>query len=198
VKRIFRRGRGTTAPDGTRIYPFLNPADSTSRLRLALFSGASVALGELPAGKASKIHMHPLVTMIVWVVTGRLSLTLKDRRSNKPYTLRLRAEDGALVLPGTFLQLIAERRTPCRVLYIVSPAYVFLKARGKILYDDAIVFDKSWDQLARLRWRPATIPKVATMRAARSWALRNLKRLKAKRFLSRPSRARDPRVPSGS
>jgi hypothetical protein len=131
VKRIFRRGRGTTVPDGTRIYPFLNPADSTSNLPLELFSGASVALGELPAGKASKIHMHPLVTMIVWVVTGRLSLTLKDRRSNKPYTLRLRAEDGALVLPGTFLQLINESRKPSRVLYIVSPAYVFLKARGK-------------------------------------------------------------------
>lgn len=198
MKRILRRGRGTTVPDGTRIYPFLNPADSTSNLPLELFSGASVALGELPAGKASKIHMHPLVTMIVWVVTGRLSLTLKDRRSNKPYTLRLRAEDGALVLPGTFLQLINESRKPSRVLYIVSPAYVFLKARGKILYDDAIVFDTSWEQLARLRWWPATIPQLAAMRAARVWALRILKGLRTKRFPSRPSRAKDPRAPSES
>jgi hypothetical protein len=102
-------------PDGTRVYPFLNPLDSTSGLALKLFSGVSVALGELRPGQASKIHMHPLVTMIVWVVSGRLSLKLKDPQSNTPYTLRLRGEHGAVVRPGTFLQLInmKARRAAC-------------------------------------------------------------------------------------
>jgi hypothetical protein len=63
-------------PDGTRVYPFLSAADSTSDLPLEPFSGASVALGELRPGQASKIHLHPLVTMMVWVVSGRLSLRL--------------------------------------------------------------------------------------------------------------------------
>jgi hypothetical protein len=198
VKRIFRRGRGTTVPDGTRVYPFLNPADSTSELPLDLFSGASVALGELQPGQSSKIHMHPLVTLMIWVVSGHLSLKLKDRLSNTPYTLKLRAEDGAVALPGTFLQLLNETRTSCRVLYVVSPAYVFLQVGRKILYDDAIVLDASWDELSRLRWRPACVPKLAAVRAARALALRKLDALKAKRPPCRPSRSRDRRARSGS
>ena len=198
MKRIFRRGRGTTVPDGTRVYPFLNPADSTSELPLDLFSGASVALGELQPGQSSKIHMHPLVTLMIWVVSGHLSLKLKDRLSNTPYTLKLRAEDGALALPGTFLQLLNETRTSCRVLYTVSPAYVFLQVGRMILYDDAIVLDASWDELARLRWRPASVPRLAAIRAARVRALRKLNALKAKRRPCPPSRSRGRQGRSGS
>jgi hypothetical protein len=198
VKRIFRRGRGTTVPDGTRVFPFLSPADSTSDLPLEVLSGASVALGELRPGQASKIHMHPLVTMIVWVASGRLSLRLKDPRATTPYTLRLRAEDGAVALPGTFLQLRNETRTPCRLLYIASPAYLFLKVRGRIIYDDAVVLDATWDELARLRWRPATVPTLAVMRAARVQALRGLKTLKRTPLPCPPSRSTPPRGRSGS
>jgi hypothetical protein len=198
VRRIFRRGRGAVAPDGTRVYPFLSPADSTSDLPLELFSGASVALGELRPGQASKIHMHPLVTMMIWVVSGRLSLRLKDRQSSAPYTLRLRAEDGAVALPGTFLQILNEAAAPCRVLYVASPAYVFLKMRRKILYDDAIVLDAGWDELMRLRWRPAAIPKLAAMRTARARALRKLSTLRTKRLPCPPSRSRGRRARSGS
>jgi hypothetical protein len=198
VKRIFRRGRGTTVPDGTRVYPLLNPTDSTNDLPLGLFSDASVALGELRPGQSSKIHMHPLVTLMVWVISGRLSLKLRDRLSNTPYTLKLRAEDGALALPGTFLQLLNETRTSCRVLYIVSPAYVFLQVGRKILYDDAIVLDASWDELARLRWRPASVPRLAAIRAARARALRKLNALKAQRRPCPPSRSRGRQGRSGS
>jgi hypothetical protein len=198
MRRILRRGRGTTVPDGTRVYPFLNPLDSTNDLPLEPLSEASVALGELRPGQASKIHMHPLVTMMVWVVRGRLSLRLKDRHSNKPYTLRLRAEDGAVVRPGTFLQLVNESRTRCRVLYIVTPPYVFLEAQGKILYDDAIVLDANWDELARLRWRAAAIPKVGAMRAARERALRKLRTLKRTRLPCPPSRSKGRQARSGS
>lgn len=198
MRRVFRRGRGGVAPDGTRVYPFLNPADSTNHLPLELFSGVSVALGEVRPRQTSKIHMHPLVTMIVWVVSGRLSLKLKDQQSRTPYALRLRAGDGAAALPGTFVQLLNESRTLCRVLYIASPAYVFLKAREKILYDDAIVLDTGWDQLMRLRWRTAAIPKLAAMRAARARALRKLGTLRTKRPPSPPSRSTGRRARSGS
>ena len=127
MRRILRRGRGTTVPDGTRVYPFLNPLDSTNDLPLEPLSEASVALGELRPGQASKIHMHPLVR----VVRGRLSLRLKDRHSNTPYTLRLRAEDGAVVRPGTFLQLVNGSRTRCRVLYIVTPPLCLPRGAGE-------------------------------------------------------------------
>ncbi|HSA89480.1 MAG TPA: hypothetical protein VLF42_06215 [Burkholderiales bacterium] len=185
-------------PDGTRVYPFLNPADSTNDLPPELSPGASVALGEVRPGHASKIHMHPFVTMIVWVMSGRLSLRLKDKQSRTPYTLRLRAGEGALALPGTFLQLLNGSRTSCRVLYIASPAYVFLKVKRKILYDDAIVVDAGWDELARLRWRAATASTLAALRAARVRALRRLRTLKRKRLLSPPSRSRGRRARSGS
>lgn len=198
MRQVFRRGRGNIVPDGTRVHPFLNPADSTNNLPLELFSEVSVALGELRARQASKIHMHPLVTMIIWIIRGRLSLRLKDRQSKRPYTLRLRAEDGAVALPGTFVQLLNESRSACRVLYIVSPAYVFLKLRGKMVYDDAVVCDASWGELARLRWRPATLPSVAAMRAARVRALRRLEALKRKRSPFPPSRSRGRRARSAS
>ena len=189
MRRVFRRGRGATVRDGTRVYPFLNPADSTNDLPLELLSGASVALGGLRPGQASKIHMHPLVTLVVWVISGCLSLKLKDRQSSTPYTLRLRAEDGAMARPGTFMQLLNASAAPCRVLYVVSPAYVFLKLGDRILYDDAIVFDAGWDELARLRWRPAGISTLAALRATRQRALKSL---------SLPSRSRGRRGRSGS
>jgi hypothetical protein len=181
VNRIFRRGGGNVVPDGTLVYPFLNPADSTNDLPVELFDGASLALGEIRPKQASKIQMHPVVTLMLWVISGRLALKLKDSESEAPYVLELGAEDGAVARPGTFLQLINNADALCRVLYIVSPAYVFLQTNGKMVYDDAIVFDPDWEGLAREKWRPAMVPDLDRVRAAREEAIRKLKALRRKR-----------------
>jgi hypothetical protein len=163
LNRVFRRGKGTVVPDGTRVYPYLNPLDSTSGLPAGLFGGASVALGVIRPRQRSKIQMHPLVTVIFWVVRGRL------RIKTKSYVLNLDAEDGAVARPGTYLQLINPSARECRVLYIVTPPYVFLKRRGRIIYDDAVVFGDDWDDLPP-RPRP-----LSELRRARKKALAALR-----------------------
>lgn len=149
-------------PDGTRVYPYLNPLDSTSGLAPNLFGGASVALGVLRPRQRSQIHMHPLVIVIFWVASGRLRIKLKDA------VLNLGPEDGAVARPGTFLQLINPGARQCRVLYIVTPPYVFLKRKGRVVYDDAAVFGYDWDRLP-----PA--PPLRNVRRARRKALAALR-----------------------
>lgn len=56
MNRIFRRGQGNLVPDGTRVYPFLNPTDSTNDLPVGLFEGVSIALGEIEPGQSSRIQ----------------------------------------------------------------------------------------------------------------------------------------------
>lgn len=50
------------------------------------------------------------------------------------------AEEGAVAPRGTYLRLLNPGGRPCRVLYIVTPPYVFLRRRGTIVHDDAVVF----------------------------------------------------------
>jgi hypothetical protein len=96
------------------------------------------------------------------VARGRLRIKLKDG------VLDLGSEEGAVALPGTYLQLINPSPRECRVLYIVSPPYVFLKRKGRIVYDDAVVFGGDWDDLPRPR-------PLAELRRARKKALAALR-----------------------
>src|SRR5437763_11097749 len=95
---IFRYGPQICVPDGTLVYPMLNAMNRTADL--------SVALGEISGGQKSKIHMHPVVTLTVWVISGKLAITLKDPPSQQPYTLEIEAEEAGVAGPGTFVQLI--------------------------------------------------------------------------------------------
>jgi hypothetical protein len=172
MKRIFRPGQGIQVPDGTRVFPFLNPTDSTSGLPVGLFEGVSVAKGEIEARQSSKIQVHPLVTVIVWVAAGRLQLKMKDSVQPAPFVLELAAEDGAVALPGSFFQLINPSDAPCRVLYIVSPPYVFERmADGRPGYDDAVVLDAGWDALAAGAYRLPETADAERMRAERARAI---------------------------
>lgn len=175
MNRIFRRGNCIKVPDGTRVFPFLNPTDSSNDLPVGLFDGVSIAQGEIDPMQCSKIQMHPLVTVVVWVVRGRLNLKMKDPDQADAYVLELGAEHAAVALPGTFFQLINPADELCRVLYIVSPPYVYLQDSGTgAVYDDALVFDIDWDALAGQAWRPPAIPNCASMRAARTAAIEEL------------------------
>ena len=177
MNRIFRRGRGNRVPDGTLVYPFLNPMDSTNDLPAGLFDGASMALGEIGPGQSSGIQVHPVVTVIIWVVHGDLRVKMKDPSASAPYRLDLRAEDGAVAAPGTFFQLINPGTDTTRVMYVVSPPYVFLQTPEKLVYDDAIVLDGNWETLASRRWRcPGARPD--RVRAKRRKAIKEVARRK--------------------
>ena len=179
MNRVFRRGPGNLVPDGTKVHPYLNPTDSTNDLPVSLFEGVSLALGEILPAQISKIQVHPFVTMVIWVIAGRLQLKMKDGRQPGAYILELGPEDGAVALPGTFFQLINRQSESCRALYVVSPPYVFLRAEdGKVLFDDAIVLDSDWKTLADQNWQPRALQDLDRARVERQNAIQELVRRK--------------------
>ena len=159
MDHVFRIENGFIVPDDTKVFPFLNPRDSESHLPWDLAGDVSLAVGEIAPHSQSKIHIHPLVTLITWVVSGALQIKMKDPENPDPYIVTLEAQQAALTKPQTFLQHINATDLLCRVLYIVSPAYVFLmEANGTVVYDEAVVVDRDWEELAQQQWY---IPRIA-------------------------------------
>jgi mannose-6-phosphate isomerase-like protein (cupin superfamily) len=157
MKPVFAIEHGIKVPDGTVVYPFLNPKDSTSGLPRDLIEGFSIAAGDIEPHSESKIQVLPLSTQVTFVIRGTLNVCIKDAELPVPETLLVRTEQAIVTRPGTFFQLINPTDTLCRVLYIVSPPYIFDKQDDQILYDDAVVFDEDWQALAKLNWQPAAL-----------------------------------------
>ena len=174
MRRIFSVGRGSRVPDGTKVYPLLNCQDSTSGLPWNLLEDFSLAVGEIRPNRRSKIHLMPLVTQVTFVLQGRMEAYMKGRDDPAPYSLRLKKEQAILTRPGTFLQFRNDGRAPCRVLYFVSPAYLYVKKDGKVLYDDAIVLDEDWTELERMNWKPEKIRRARVILQARRRAARRI------------------------
>ena len=99
---------------------------------------------------------------------------MKDADQLEPYSLRLKAEQAILTRPGTFLQFRNHTELPCRVLYIVSPAYVFLMEEGSVAYDDSVVLEEDWEELKRVNWAPEKLRASRIMTEARRAAEKRL------------------------
>jgi hypothetical protein len=176
VNRVFKIEHGIEVPDGTLVYRLLNPKDSTSGLPWDLVEGFSIAAGDILPNSMSKIQVLPLAAQVTFVLRGELDIHIKEPDSPGRYTLHLAAEQAAVKRPGTFFQLINPIDNLCRVLYIVSPPYVYDELDNQILYDDAIAFDGDWQALAKLNWK---LPALLTSRVtteARQAALERLAR----------------------
>jgi hypothetical protein len=168
MNHVFSVEKGFIVPDGTKVYPFLNPRDSESHIPWDLTGDVSLAVGEIAPQSQSKIHIHPLVTLITWVVSGTLQIKMKDPENADPYVVTLEAQQAAVTNPQTFLQHINATDELCRVLYIVSPAYVFLmEADGTVVYDDAVVIDMDWKILAQQQWHIPSIADLSRVKATR-------------------------------
>jgi mannose-6-phosphate isomerase-like protein (cupin superfamily) len=154
MNKVFTIGQGFQVPDETIVSPFLNSKDSKSDLPWDLVEGFSIAAGEIAPNSKSKIHVMPLVQQVTFVLSGKLEVCMKDIHTPSPYTLALGENQAVLTLAGTFLQLINYTDSPCRVLYIVNPPYLFDKEDDQILYDDSICFDEDWKALADWNWQP--------------------------------------------
>ncbi len=143
MNRVLRLGEAFRVPDGTLVRTV--PADPTVDL--------SIAGGEIEPHTASKIHLHPLVTQIIWVRSGALTVRMKDPAAAAPYTLELGADESVVTPPGSFFQLVNETGELCRVLYVVQPAFLFVTdPSGRVVYNDAVVFDEDWAALAAAGW----------------------------------------------
>ena len=119
----------------------------------------------------------PLVTQATFVLQGELEVWMKDADQIAPYSLRLKAEQAILTRPGTFLQFRNHTPAPCRVLYIVSPAYVFLREGERVVYDDSVVMEEDWENLREVQWKPEKL-RTAGLTPKVRWAA--AKRLAAK------------------
>jgi hypothetical protein len=157
-------------PDATKVFPLLNCLDSTSGLPGNLLEDISLAVGEIEPARQSKVHIMPLVTQATLVLQGKLEVWMKDADQPEPYSLRLGAEQAILTRPGTFLQFRNHTGLPCRVLYIVSPAYLFVMEKGKVVYDDSVVLEEDWEELGKKDWKPAKLRSLDFLRKDRQAA----------------------------
>lgn len=174
MRRIFSPGTGFHVPDATKVFPLLNCQDPAGRLPGNPLEEFSLAAGEIEPAQHSKVHIMPLVTQVTFVLQGKLEVWMKDADQLEPYSLRLEAEQAILTRPGTFLQFHNNTTALCRVLYIVSPAYLFLMEEGKLLYDDSVVFDEGWEELEKINWRPAILRSLDSIRKDRQAAKERL------------------------
>ncbi len=95
---------------------------------------------------------------------------MKDPDGTRPYSLQITAEQAVLTGPGTFLQFRTHTHDPCRVLYIVSPAYIFLIEEGKLIYDDSVVLEENWEELDKIDWKPVKLRSLDSLRKDRQAA----------------------------
>jgi hypothetical protein len=180
VNRVFKIQEGIKVPDGTTVYPFLNSKDASSNLRWDLLEGFSMAGGDIDPHSQSKIHVMPLVTQVTMLLEGDLTIRMKDSSVPRTYDILLAPQQAVLTQPGTFFQLINPTPSRCRALYVVSPAYLFdISEDGRVLYDDAIVLDEDWEELARMGWEPLALQAAPAMTESRIAATASVARKKA-------------------
>lgn len=162
---IFSMDQWIRVPDGTLVSPFLNAKDGTSGIAWDLLDDFSIAGGVIE--DKSSIQILPLVTQVVFVLEGELDILLKEK--NKGLTPKsLDAHQALLIKPGSFFQLLNRGTVPAKVLYIVSPAYLFrLQPDGGIDYDDAFVPHEDWEQLELKDWIPEGYPTLKSWKEKR-------------------------------
>lgn len=174
MNRIFCVRDGIAVPDGTVVHSVIDPGQ-LQRDGLLMMEELSVALGALPSGTKSRIHVHPIVHHLTWVLSGKLTLKMKDTEASSPYMLDLAERQAAITEPGTFFQLINRSNAACQALYIVSPAFVLeIDDRGEVRYNDAVVLDATWGELAQLKWK---IPELVDLQFTKKKRNEAIKRL---------------------
>jgi mannose-6-phosphate isomerase-like protein (cupin superfamily) len=154
MKKIFRPKEFTAVADGTQVSAFLNATDTTPRDEpTAELDQISIAAGRIAPGVKSWIHTHPALTQVTYVVTGTLTVTMKDPREPEPYQLDIPAGSTVVSEPGTLLQLHNETSHEIEVLYIASPPYVLeTDPYGEVVHEDSILVAQDWDGLDTDQW----------------------------------------------
>jgi len=138
MRTLFEPGGFVAARDGTEIDPFLNPANTSEGVDglPGIFSRISAAAGRLRPGVSSAIHMHPVVSQITYVVSGRLTVKTLRRGQRVPKAFDVQAGAAVVSEAGAPVQFLNDTQEDVAVLYVVSPGYV-----SDDTYDEAIMLD---------------------------------------------------------
>ena len=151
-KRIYKIEDGVEVPDGTMVFPIIGPRQQ-QMANIPIYDDLSLAYGELELGEKSSVHIHPVCAHLTYVLSGKLTVQMKDSDHPDSYTLDVDANEAVLTKPGTFFQLINRGQMTCRVIYYCTPGFVFeLDANGNVVYNDAIVLPYTWKELKERNW----------------------------------------------
>jgi len=180
MDHIFQVGDYFTAPDGTDVSAFLNATDITQAdLPWGALGDVSIASGRVRAGVHSWVHLHPAVAQVTYMESGGLTVRMKDPDSADFYDNYITSGQAVVARKGTLFQLRNDNDTDASLLYIASPSYVFYVTGGNVVYDDAILVSKTWDELKSRNYQ---VPKLnineADLRARRESAQQALMRRK--------------------
>lgn len=176
MNHIFRADTFIRVPDGTDVSAFMNASDSTqTQLRGGALESMSIACGRLEPGVQSWIHVHPIVTQVTYVAEGSVAVRMKGPEDQIPYDLQLRSGEAVLTQPGTLFQLRNRSDSIATVLYIVSPPYAFEMVGSEIVYDDAVMIAKAWEDLEVATHQvPAPVQSRGEANRCRAQSMRRL------------------------
>jgi hypothetical protein len=181
MNKVFEITKPFRVPDGTLVSPFLNSRDCMSGLPFDILAGVSISAGVIEPHQQSKIHVMPFVTQITFVWRGDLLVKMKGPDDQKPYLQPVAVAQAVITEPGILFQLINETDKPCEVLYIVSPAYLFEMAEDKVVYDDSLVLEESWNELEAADWHTrSNLPTLEERQNSEQRMLEKAKLVKAK------------------
>lgn len=173
MNKIFKASGFFNVPDGTKVASLFNSTDVSGNIA-GPKEGISVAIGEIDPGTKSKIHVHPLVSQVTFVLDGAISIYMKDSTASEKYKLELKKDEAVMTEEGTFFQLINESDEICRVMYIVTPEFLFETADKKVVYNDAVVLEEDWEELAHLDWKAPELLNCNITAEARQKALERI------------------------
>ena len=174
MRHIFKLGEAIDVPDGTVVQSSVAPSQFGLD-GLSMMDQVSVAQGNLSPGICSNIHVHPIVQQVTWVLSGTLTVKMKDAENEHPYELEVVQQQAVVTHAGTLFQLMNQSEGHCQTLYIVAPAFVFeTDASGDVIYYDALVLNEDWDQLAAIGWKVSTLQNLNTIRKKRQASLERL------------------------
>jgi hypothetical protein len=120
MKQVFQAGNYVTVPDGTDVSAFLNPTDSTQAgLPRDGLGDFSIASGRVPSGVHSWVHVHPIVTQVTYVVTGVLTVRMKEPEDTDFYDVRVLPGQAVVSEPWTLFQcaMMTPRMRMCSISF---------------------------------------------------------------------------------
>jgi hypothetical protein len=145
-------GKFFKIPDGTLVAPFLNSKSVTNKLPFNVLNGFSAAAGIIESKTNSKIHVLPHVTMATLVLEGEVLVTVHRKGKDQTEDLSLVKDQTLLTEPNTIIQWRNQSDRLAKVIYIVSPPYLFEKVGSEVIYDDSIMIEASWSKLEYVNW----------------------------------------------
>jgi len=172
----FEADKGIIVPDGTKVCEIIGPISS---LKFNfLLEEQSLAKGILEPDQQSFIHVHPIISHLTYVLSGQLTVKMKDKVSDEMYEIVVDEGQTVLTQPETLFQLLNNSEKKCEVLYIVSPGFIYEVENDEVLYNDQIVLEnKTWEKLKEESWE---IPALQDLEIINENRKKSLERLKNK------------------